>query len=414
MSELYHCVPEPSFLRVWTPDAASRDQPPPEDPHDPGTWRMFSFARRVSDQLLRQGRARETREEYLRFAKRFDEYFATWWADGPPDQKYRMGYPVIRTCGAAHLRLWREYLVSLESFSPRTINKHVATVEAILSWAADEELRDQSPHLKALPSKGAAPKFYLTLEQLSAIYQACDVAEWPTVGRRGLLGYSPADGWRAALVLWFSYGLRTQELIKHESGKRSLRCRNLVWQRETPAQEGHAESPYGWLWYVPQKQGRVKPRPLALPLSDVAAAHLRLIRCRDKRPCATLFDWPLSPDQFYPQWRRILEAAGVRPKRDPSTGQQPQYDVKHLRKTCTTHYNNHAAGIAKWITGHSSLRPDEARDSQVSDRHYDCPEQRVLRAVLSLPQPEAFRTALSRVPCLTLEARSSGKQLALF
>lgn len=327
--------------------------------------------------LRRRDRSPETIGEYRTALRQLDEWLLREGA------QYGMANPVLRDVSRATLEQFRGWLVS-RPLSPRTANKRIAALQRIMQTAAEREEcpYDGAVRVPRLEAGGGGSKLYLRSEQVERLYRAAQVCAWPRADRRGR-PLDPVAQWRAAIVLWWTYGPRTQELVRYERRMRAICWGNLHPAGESPADDGQAVCEHGWLAYVPQKQQRLKPGPLVLPLSALAAAHLRAIRPPAIRPEQPVCDWPMASGRLYEQWERLTEAAGVRPKPDPATGQARRFHLKHFRKSCETHYATHyGEDLARAIVGHAP------RD--VALRHYIHLEQRILRAVLESPAPAAF------------------------
>jgi len=400
--------PSPASLKLFDPDAPPLDPPPPPSAC---AWSL----RDCWEQLVRPelaGRKPDTVAEYELHLRRWEA-----WVGGErsaesgggrdkPDYT-RIVYPgvVPSDCSGSprsapprsalpdkpQLLAWRTWLATLKDdvgrplLSPRSVNKHVGSLTAILRAAADEGHLPRAPRVAPLPCRKAAQKLYLEPEELSAVYEACAAARWP----RNLLRPAP-DYWRALLVLWANYGLRTEEAVRYGSRHRALCGANISWAEVSPLKGSRGKCEFGWLQYVPEKQERAKPEALTLPLNRVTHAHLRAIEPPGGwRPEAAVFPFPLSNKSFYATWRAIVEKSGVRP---PAGSDEPHYLPCHLRKTCTTLHNRHTRGAAQWITGHADDRGDvaELRLSRVSREHYDNPELSLVEHIATFPQPEAF------------------------
>jgi len=358
------------------------------------------------------GRSPDTIGEYRTHLARWEQF---WSAENrrregsPTGWEYRTHCPVLPSIGRNELLLWRNWLLDLDgNLSPRTVNKHLGSVHAIMSatvvalaGAAERIELPDPPRLPALPAKVAARKLCLTHEQVDRLMQACAVSTWPANLHTAAPTY-----WRAAIVLWCNYGLRTQELVRYHGRMTSLLWSDIHWQPETPHPDGQAVNEWGWLTYTPEKQSGIKSEPLVLPLNETTHRWPKAIRpSRDGRD--EVFPWPLVSKLFYATWKQICSAAGIAPKKD-FDGSQAEYQIKHLRKTCTTWHNDNVPGIAQYITGHAADRsPDQqllgTRRSEVSARHYDSAENRILAAVLSLRQPTSFA-----------EVDGTSRQLLLF
>lgn len=357
----------------------------------------YELGKRV--ELAKQEARPATYADYATHLRRWDEYWTAADRSGAP-----MSVGQVRR---RHLEQWRDWLGrQLKGKNvPLNLNKHLRSIQAILAWCERQEVIGRAPSLERLPCEAAAEKHYFTYEELDRLYEACDQVDWPTLDRAGEpLLLPPGIQWQTAIVLWFHYGFRTQELIQFEPDHEPLPWRQITWDAETPAQDGHARNECGWLWYVPQKQRRKKPQPLILPMNAVVSAHLRAIRpvlCDDRLP---VFHWPLSADRLYGTWDSLCHRARVRPKRNLITGEHPKYHLRHFRKTCTTWLNRHRPGIAPLITGHAereltntiaadctlSAAVQDGSFSRVSAQHYDNKELAVQEALLSLPQPKNF------------------------
>jgi len=374
-------------IRLFSPH---EEAPPPPTLQD--AWQQW-----LRPGLVRSGRSAGTLADYERAIRRF----SSWWREHhqkplqPAGCKERIAYPLLADAGRQELTAFRDWFTDAGGGSPRSANKVVQAIEAVLIAAADNQeesgYQHQQNRLKPLETAHAARKFYLSYEQLDALYLHAGAAAWPDAapalpgGRiRAPLPFTPAQYYRAALVMWFNYGLRTQELIAYTRGVESLTWGQIYLSvEETPAEEGQATNAHGWFYYTPQKQKRLKPDPLVLPLSAVALAHLQSIRPPDPLPSTRVFPFPYSSDSFYAAWRRITEAAGVAPKKNLRTGEQGEYLPKHLRKTCETWHDTQQAGIGPVVTGHA--------ERSVSGRHYVNREWQLVQAVNALPQPGGFQ-----------------------
>lgn len=82
-------------------------------------------------------------------------------------------------------------------------------------------------------------------------------------------------------------------------------------------------------------------------------------------------------------FRQLCQLAEVAPKRDVETGDECPWVLKDLRKTCATHYDEHMPESSVEILGHSA--------GGITYRHYAHRAPLAFRAILSLPQPTAFK-----------------------
>lgn len=207
------------------------------------------------------------------------------------------------------------------------------------------------------PAAGAGTKRILSGDDLNALYKACGQAKWPS--SRNV----PAPAlWRALLVLAYTYGLRTQDLIQ-------LPWSAITWMPDSPDPASTAKHADGWLSFCPGKTARRKATDLVLPLSSVARRHLESIRYERER----IFGFPNSPRGLYTQWHALLEGAAVKAA-----------DLKDLRKTSNTAYNRLKPGIGSWILGHAPRG--------VNATFYTSVEQDLLEVIPRLPYPTAMAT----------------------
>ncbi|MEZ6068301.1 MAG: hypothetical protein R3B90_21885 [Planctomycetaceae bacterium] len=380
-------APEPSERHVlkFRPPAAAPDELTLDD----------AFERCKLPEL--RNRSRETVSEYRTHLRRWSQ-----WLDDERDRfaaagepwKYRMRYPVLAEIGRAELVAFQQWLLERENrdgspaYSHRTVNKHLGSVQTILRAAQQYEYLITAPGLDALPTNAAARKLWLTFDQVDRLMEAAEVAAWPAT-----LALPAPHYWRAAIVLFCTYGFRTQELIGYESRMRSLQWNDISWNDETPHPEGQASNRFGWLTYTPQKQSNRKPEPLVLPLT--ATAHRWLQSIAPDVLAGKVFPFPLANEPFYETWRAIVRAAGIAPKL-ALDGSQAEYQLLHMRKTAVTWINDHRPGMAPYIVGHADDRSPTtaiataANRSKVQRMHYDCAENRVLETLTTLPMPASF------------------------
>jgi hypothetical protein len=371
------------------------------DPHEltlADVWREFLRPQMVQPRSL-GGRATDTIGEYETHLRRWGECWDVVRSQEAEKWKYRMTHPVLPEIGRTELDTFRAWLQQQvddgkETWGNRTINKHLGTIHALLEAAVEHELLTAFPKLSPLPEVKAARKLHLSHAEADALKRACRVATWPS----GL----PAPAalyWETMVVGFCVYGFRTQEQARYESSKRELRWTDIRDEEETPHPDGKAKWRLGWTVYTPQKQGQKKPDPLVLPIVAAYHKHLQALRAFGVDPQTSVFPFPLSNEKFYETWRSIVAAAGVRPK-PGLDGLQPEYQIRHLRKTATKWLNDHGAkigcpGIAQHIVGHGDDRsPDREVDSKVSREHYDLAEDRILHALTTLPLPESFHEPL--------------------
>lgn len=278
------------------------------------------------------------------------------------------------------------------SIEPITINKRIADLLKIVRHAAKLGLCRGVPEVDLLQARKGGEKIKLPLEHVDAIYEACGVAEWPTIakhkGQSYQLPFQPANYWRWLIVWLFNYGARVQDFVAYESSKRPLTWSSISTDQESP--RTYAKSEWGWFHFVPTKTRWTKDVPLVLAMNETTALHLRAIRpgrlSGDDRLMPITFD----KRRFRATWKAIAQAARVKPKRlqDPNGH---GYQLKHFRDTCASFHNDNLPGAASMILGHTT--PTEGK--AVTAAHYDDFEERIVKA-MQLEQPASFKAIRDR------------------
>lgn len=290
--------------------------------------------------------------------------------------KKRIADPPIHRISKAHLEGFRRWI--LPGKAAVTVNNLVAKIRTLI-LAADEAgwREERPPKLRRLKARNYATKLVMTDDDLTKLYRAADGASWPARDRMGR-EVNPGDQWRAAIVMFSCYGFRTQELIRYCSWKRSLSWANVLSQSVSPGLS-EAVNDDGWLCYVPEKQEGAKPEQLVLAIPDVVRLHLRRLGRSGTTDDGVIFDWPLSRRSQDIAFRGICLRAGVRP---PVATGCSRFLIKHFRKTATTRHNLQTPGIAPHVLGHAPRN--------VSERHYNNPEQAVANHLAQWQYPPVF------------------------
>jgi hypothetical protein len=95
------------------------------------------------------------------------------------------------------------------------------------------------------------------------------------------------------------------------------------------------------------------------------------------------------------RFQALCGLAGIKPRLDIERGQEEPWDLKDLRKTCATYYDEHVPESSVEILGHSV--------GGITYRHYAHRAPLAFRAIMTLPQPSAFSAILrggdSECPC---------------
>ena len=151
-------------------------------------------------------------------------------------------------------------------------------LRAILYWAWEQELIDTPPRFPApRDQRDVAGRHYLTKAEINALYFATHKMGRP----RGWDAPHPIGRyWRAALVVFFNYGVDTGTVWKSTPAHEPILWRHVIWDRKSPDREAKERSPWGWLFYRRVKTDKAFYRPM----NRVVHAHLRSIMPEDPRP----------------------------------------------------------------------------------------------------------------------------------
>lgn len=84
------------------------------------------------------------------------------------------------------------------------------------------------------------------------------------------------------------------------------------------------------------------------------------------------------------RFRQLCRLAGIDPKRNIEWNEERSWVLKDLRKTCATSYDEHLPESSIEILGHSA--------GGITYRHYAHRATLAFRAIMTLPQPSAFRS----------------------
>ena len=171
--------------------------------------------------------------------------------------------------------------------------------------------------------------------------------------------------------------------------------RHVSWGRQSPDREVKEQSPWGWLFYRRVKTGKAFYRPM----NHVVHAHLKSIMPENASPDGPVFlGGGARPNA---RFQELCGLAGIKPRTNVETGEEEPWELKDLRKTCATYYDEHVPESSVEILGHSvgghhlpPLRPP--RPAGVQGDHDPPATDRVLG-----PDPRARR----RVPLLPAAIR---------
>ena len=153
--------------------------------------------------------------------------------------------------------------------------------------------------------------------------------------------------WRSALVLFFNYGVDTGTVWKSEPIHEPLLRRHVCWSRQSPDREIKELSPWSWLYYRRVKTGKSFYRPM----NRVVHAHIKSIMPENPAPDDAIFlGGGARPNA---RFQRLCEIPEIAFKKNIETGKDEPWELKDLRKTCATYYDEHMPESSIEILGHS-------------------------------------------------------------
>lgn len=269
----------------------------------------------------------------------------------------------------------------------RTANKAREHLRAVISWAWEQDLIDAPPRFpKPRPQRDVAGRHYLTKAEMNALYFATYSLKRP----RGWDSQLPVGRyWRAALVVFFNYGVDTGTVWKSTAAHQPLLWRHVTWDRQSPDPEIKQRSPWGWIYYRRVKTGKSFHRPM----NRVVHAHIKSLMSIVPNPDGAVFRGGGSRPNA--RFGELCKSAGIRLKSSIDSGEDQPWRLKDLRKTCATYYDEHIPESSVEILGHSA--------GGITYRHYAHRAPLAFKAIMSLPQPTAFQTLVKghegQCPC---------------
>jgi len=313
--------------------------------------------------------SRGTRNEYRSTLRKWDQ-----WGQGVPIQRLQR----------KHVREFLDWVyeraVADQGTNPgRTANKAREHLRAVLSWAWEQELIDAPPRFpQPRPQRDVAGRHYLNKAELNALYFATHRMRRP----RGWDAPLPVGRyWRAALVVFFNYGVDTGTVWRSAPAHEPILWRHVSWGRQSPDREVKEQCQWGWLFYRRVKTGKVFYRPM----NRAVHAHIRSIMPESPSPGAPVFlGGGARPNA---RFQEVCGLAGIQPRVNIETGSPEPWELKDLRKTCATYYDAHVPESSVEILGHSVCG--------ITYRHYAHRAPLAFKAITTLPQPTAF-SALAR------------------
>ena len=325
--------------------------------------------RSAINQYLRANiRASTTRKEYQTTLKKWTE-----WGNGVPIEQ------LGRREAREFLDWVHERAISDAGTNPgRTANKARDHLRAIIAWAWEQDLIDSFPRFpKPKAQRLVAGRHYLTKSEINALYFATHDMKKPkgwksefTVGRY----------WRAAIVLFFNYGLDTGTVWKTTAYHQPILWRHIFWDRQCPDRQSKQLSRWGWIFYRRIKTNKSFYRPM----NRAVHAHVKSIMPRRPNPDSPVFLGGSTRPNL--RFQSLWQSAGIAPKKNSETGEDEPWELKDLRKTCATYHDEHIPESSIEILGHSV--------GGVTYRHYAHRAPLAFRAITTLPQPSAFSALL--------------------
>lgn len=323
----------------------------------------------VTRYLRANNRASTTRSEYRTTLKKWTE-----WANGVPIDK--LGRKEVRE----FLDWVYERAVSDEGGNPgRTSNKARDHLRAIVGWAWEQDLIDSFPRFpRPKPQRDVAGRHYLTKAEINALYFATHRMKRPKGWKES---NSVGKYWRAAIVLFFNYGVDTGTIWKSAPFHEPILWRHVSWDRESPDREMKQRSRWGWLFYR-----RVKTqKSFCRPMNRAMHAHIKSIIPANPQLDDPVFQGGSARPNV--RFQTLCQLAGIKPKSNTETGAEESWELKDLRKTCATYYDEHVPESSIEILGHSV--------GGVTYRHYAHRAPLAFRAITTLPQPSAFSALIN-------------------
>lgn len=368
----------------------------PDAPKAPTLWEVWSWLRPEKELA---GRAPATLSDVESSLRAIDEACRALSAGGDQQKNPRIISPVPFSCPprvdeftresvGALMRLWRQPGGRARAASRDTIRKRVGVLKMLLGECVDREMLARVPRMPPLPPRTKLRGFAgpVTIEEIGKLYRAADAATWPrlrTKAQRERFGHLvPSAWWRTWLVLWWCYGLRTQDVVAYKSRRFS----GLLWHevRESRAcpVEGSSryEAPHGWLFKPPKKTEDRKRTAVVAPLHPVVVRHLRLFRCVSELDAPRVFPSGRRKDKFYEAWRAIRSEAGLGEDVTIAGSEDGDSPRRSIRKGAG---NNWPGELGEWVLGHVP--------EGTFQRSYKTIAAALIDGIEDLPLPDAFR-----------------------
>jgi hypothetical protein len=307
--------------------------------------------------------------------------------------------PAIGEIDTTHLRRFRDWL--RVRAASKTTNVYCSYVRQILRKCGPPDSRNpegqrvlrEVPYIRSIPMPRSLPEI-VWLQQLGPWYEACRVATWPASG-----AIPPPLWWRCLLVLCFSYGFRTADVVQigrteRSSNRSRQKPQGMDWSSildaaECPIPAIPFSHQLGWIYLRPGKTQRHKPE-LVLPMTSVVAKHLSALpRHRasngDRR---LVLPSPACSASFRKQNEQIQTAAGIKPRID-KRGRLRAMTPQMLRRSCKSYWTRLSPEVSRYIGGWSPRTVDEQFYLQPIAALLE-PDEHGQRLIDRFRYPEAF------------------------
>ena len=183
--------------------------------------------------------------------------------------------------------------------------------------------------------------------------------------------------------MYFNYGVDTGTIWKSLPFHEPILWQDDFWSRQSPDREVKERSPWGWLFYRRVKTGKAFYRPM----NRVVHSHIQSIMPENPVPTNPVFLGGESRPNV--RFQELCGLAGIKSRTNVETRKDEPWELKDLRKTCATYYDEHMPESSIEILGHSV--------GGVTYRHYALRSPLAFKAIMTLPQPTSFFPPSSKV-----------------
>lgn len=290
----------------------------------------------VLPELQSTGRTISTIDEMSRALKRWQKWEATL----PSHQRKEAGgvnCVPISEIAEQHLLSFQKWL-ALDGHSPSRINTTIAAISRMLMTALRLSLVPKVPRIPRLATNKAvrSDKYILSVDEVQRLWDATVVLKWPDRNEQlERAEWNAPDFWRAAIVFWLTYGLKTQDLISTERAYNAITWENI---KATKRDDLRFD-----LVYSPQHNQRRRPTTIQVPLTPHAITALSRIRPSTANAKQRVFHSPFSSVGFRDTLKTLAKQADL----EAIGGVIPTV----FRNTCGHFLERHYLGISRHVLG---------------------------------------------------------------